>query len=96
MAMEILSGHNMIVNPMSYRVWLQLPEEWSSANFTMEAHRRGVAVAPAEAFAVKAERTANAVRICLGAAEDRKELRTGLETLAELLHRSPRYDSGTF
>lgn len=93
MAREILSGCSYCSHPTAYNVWLELPDGWESSDFAVEARRRGVGVTPSSAFAVTDGESPRAVRICLGAAENRDQLRTGLNVIAELLRCGPRRPS---
>lgn len=72
----------------SLYTWLQLPDDWSSADFAAAALERGVAVNQSRPFALDMAQETRAVRVCFGSPTDRKSLRRGLELLAELL-RSP-------
>jgi DNA-binding transcriptional MocR family regulator len=90
---RIMAGHTFNITPYSCYIWLRLPSNWTATQFTVEAHRRGVAVAPAEVFAVERGIAANAVRISLGTVPDRSILENGLQTLAEILSGSPQQDS---
>lgn len=90
MAREILSGIAYRAHPNGYHLWIELPNGWKSAELVAEAHRRGVAVTPAESFAVGEAEVPPAVRACLGAARDRRDVRTALTVLAGIL----RSDSG--
>lgn len=92
---EIIGNYLSADSPLSYHVWLQLPKTWTSSDFTLEAHRRGVAVAPAEAFAANKDKSARAVRVCLGAVQSRRSLQTGLEILANMLRDSRGSRAGT-
>jgi DNA-binding transcriptional MocR family regulator len=94
-AEQILHGHFLGTHPVSSIVWLGLTEPWTTTQFTMEAQRRGVAVVPAETFAVSRTTSIRAVRLCLGAAPSRQALKTGLQVLAEMLKSSPRHDVET-
>jgi DNA-binding transcriptional MocR family regulator len=76
-------------HPHSFHVWLELPEPWRSEDFVAQARRRGVAVTPAEVFAVGRPRGPAAVRICPSAERDRGRLERALRTLAELLEQCP-------
>lgn len=76
---KLLDPSTYTTAPHAYHIWLQLPEPWRSASFANEARRRGVAVTPAEAFAVGP--VPNAVRACIGAAEDMDRLEAGLKIL---------------
>lgn len=85
LAREILSGVSYRAHPNGYHLWIELPVGWKSAGFVADAHRRGVAVTPAESFAVGEAQVPSAVRACLGAARDRREVRTALTVLAGIL-----------
>ncbi len=84
-AREVLGECTFRAHPNGFHIWLELPPTWTSAEFAMEARRRGVAVTPAEAFAVGGE-VPRAVRVCLGGTDDRERLRTGLEKVVSTLH----------
>ena len=89
MARRWLDGPGLMRHPSAYHVWLDLPEPWRREAFVAEARRRGVAVAPAEAFAVGRQPVPHAVRICLSAARDRTRLERALGVLAEILDSEP-------
>lgn len=76
---KLLDAATYKTAPHAFHIWLQLPLAWRSAAFANEARRRGVAVTPAEVFAVGP--APNAVRACIGAAEDRDQLEAGLKLL---------------
>ena len=84
-----LDAPGLMRHPSAYNVWLNLPEPWRREAFVAEARRRGVGVAPAEAFAVGRQPVPHAVRICLSAARDRTQLERGLGILAEILESGP-------
>lgn len=65
-------------------VWLPLKGGMRSGELVLLAKRRGLAVSPAEEFAVSAG-GADAVRIALGAAASRDRLREGLRSLVSIL-----------
>jgi DNA-binding transcriptional MocR family regulator len=92
LARRILAGAHIDSEASGYHIWLQLPEPWRSETFVAEARRRGVAVTPAEAFAVDREAMPRAVRVCLGPARSHADLERGVSTLADILRGSP--DSG--
>ncbi|MET0134280.1 MAG: PLP-dependent aminotransferase family protein [Kibdelosporangium sp.] len=72
----------------AYHCWWNLPEPWRAETFVAAAARRGIAVAPAAAFAVVPGHAPNAVRLAL-AAPPRPTLVTALETLAEIARHTP-------
>ena len=89
LALRIL-GRWLPKSPVSFHLWLPLPEPWRSESFVAQARSRGVVVNSAEEFLVGREGTPHAVRVCLGATLSRGRLEEGLRRLAELLDSSPR------
>jgi len=89
MARHLLNGLSYRTSPHSFHLWLRLPGEWDGASFAVEARRRGVAITPADAFAVGKTFVSNEVRVCLGAAEDRNQLEKGLNLLVSTLACAP-------
>jgi DNA-binding transcriptional MocR family regulator len=82
---EILGRFSHRTHPRSYYFWLELPERWTSAEFAVEARRRGVGVASSRPFVAGGCSLPSAVRICLSAAENLANLETALRALANLL-----------
>jgi len=76
-------------HPGSSHLWLPLPAPWRSGELVAEARRRGVSLAPAEAFAAGRANGPPAVRVCIGTPPTRREVDRGLATLATILARSP-------
>ena len=58
LARRILSEGRFQETAQSYFLWLELPEPWQSDHFVRAARERGVAVAPAGAFAGRQDRAA--------------------------------------
>jgi DNA-binding transcriptional MocR family regulator len=85
LARTALAGADLATHPEAYYLWLRLPEPWRADRFTAEARARGVAVTPAETFAVGRGPVPHAVRLCIGAARHRETLARGLAVVAELL-----------
>lgn len=83
-AADILDDSDIMTNPSSFHLWLRLPEPWRREDFTAVARRRGVGVAPADAFTVGRAPVPHAVRVGLSAANDRAELERALRILAEI------------
>ncbi len=84
-ARQVLTGADMAAHPEGLHVWLTLPARWSRTDFTAHLRQRGLALVASDSFAV-ATPAPNAVRICLGAAEDRETLHAALLAVAEVLH----------
>jgi DNA-binding transcriptional MocR family regulator len=85
LALNILEGYEFQSHPLSYHLWLHLPDHWNPGDLALEAHRRGVAVAPSEFFAAGRATPINAIRICLGAVPGQPTLKKGLEILVNIL-----------
>jgi DNA-binding transcriptional MocR family regulator len=85
LARRVLAGFAIPNLAAAYHVWLPLPPPWKSDELTRRLRRRGVAVTPAEVFAVGP--VPEGVRVCLGAARTRAELERGLKLVAETLAR---------
>jgi len=76
-------------DPRAYHAWVELPGPWRSESFTAAAAERGVAVAPATAFAVGAGHAPSAVRLAL-ASPPHKVLAETLRMLNALARSKPR------
>lgn len=85
LAQRILAGADFDSQPEAYYLWLRLPEPWRRDSFAAVLRARGVDLTSAEAFAVGRDPAPHAVRLCLGAARSREELRRGLELVAEVV-----------
>jgi DNA-binding transcriptional MocR family regulator len=83
---EMLAAFDVQTQETSPHAWLHLPEPWRGAGFARASRQRGVGVLPADAFAIGRETLAHAVRINLGAAPSRGDLRQALSIMIELLH----------
>jgi DNA-binding transcriptional MocR family regulator len=91
-AANALEGLPYRAQSYSYHLWLPLPDPWTTATFVNHVEDRGVRVMPAETFAVGREETPHAVRVCLGAASDHRDLDRGLHILAKALNDRPPSD----
>jgi DNA-binding transcriptional MocR family regulator len=89
-ARRILHKLQYDAHPLSFHLWLQLPEPWRSEEFIAQAKRRGVLVTPPEAFVPGRSDAPHAVRVCLGSARSRPQLEEGLKVIAEILSSSPK------
>lgn len=89
-ARRILHGLRFSAHPISFHIWLELPDPWRNDEFIAQARRRGVLVTPPEAFVPGREEAPHAVRVCLGAARTRIQLEKGLRIIREILQSSPK------
>jgi DNA-binding transcriptional MocR family regulator len=91
-ARRILGDFAGLLDPLSYNIWLNLPEPWRREYFVSEMSRRNVLVTPAEAFIVGRAIAPHAVRINLGGVGDRALVERGLRVIAEVIEEVPRFD----
>ena len=89
LAREILGTWLPASGPVSFHLWLQLPEPWRAENFVSQARAWGVAVNSPDEFLVGRNTAPHAVRVCLGGGLSRGRLEEGLRQLAELLQTPP-------
>jgi DNA-binding transcriptional MocR family regulator len=82
---EILGTFDLQTHENSPQAWLHLPEPWRGNSFARITRQKGVGVLAAEAFTVGRETAPHAIRINVGAARSRGDLRQALEILAELV-----------
>jgi DNA-binding transcriptional MocR family regulator len=84
-----LEGFRLDAHPLSFHLWLHLPEPWRSNEFTAQLKRRGVLVTPSEAFVPGREEAPHAVRICLGTPRTRERLESALAVVRDVLEGTP-------
>ncbi|MGH9941261.1 MAG: PLP-dependent aminotransferase family protein [Pyrinomonadaceae bacterium] len=84
-----LEGFEFDAHPLSFHLWLHLPDPWRSNEFTLQLRRRGVLVTPSEAFVPGREETPHAVRICLGPPRSRTQLESALAVVRSVLQGTP-------
>jgi DNA-binding transcriptional MocR family regulator len=72
-------------HPNALHLWIELPDPWRGESFARAILERGIAIAPAELFAVGRSLVPHAVRLGLGAARDRIELEHALRIFRETL-----------
>ena len=82
---NVLADFDAVTDDASPHAWLDLPEPWQGNAFARAAAQSGVGVLPGEAFAVGRDQIPHAVRINVGAARSREDLRRALEALRDIL-----------
>ncbi|WP_193188633.1 aminotransferase-like domain-containing protein [Nisaea sediminum] len=85
LARQILKDHVRGPVPEGFHLWLELPEQWPSAMFLMEAEKRGVRMIPGGAFSISPADAPNAVRLCLSHEPEAARVEQGLRIVAEIL-----------
>jgi DNA-binding transcriptional MocR family regulator len=83
LAREVLAGLRWIGHPVSYLLWLPLPEEVRADQVAMALMREQVAVSTAEPFAIGAQ-VPHAIRLALGSV-DMATLRLALEKVRRVV-----------
>ena len=89
LAARALEGFEFDMHPLSFHLWLHLPEPWRSNEFAAQLKRRCVLVSPSEAFVPGREEAPHAVRVCLGTPRSRERLERGLSVVREVLRETP-------
>ena len=85
-ARDILARQTFHAHPEGLHLWLPLPPFWDRREFvTCLIRKAGLAVVPSDAFAItEAKEPPNAVRVSLGAAPNREDLRAALRFVADI------------
>jgi len=94
MASEALGRERVATPPGSLHAWLQLPDPWTVADFVAQAQQRSIRVAPADWYVAppangRTSPTPAAIRLTIGAEQQRSHLARALQALAGLLAQSP-------
>lgn len=91
-AAQILPAELVKAHPDGHHLWLTLPATLSRVELDAHLRQLGLAVVPSDAFVVDGP-PPSAIRISLGAARDRNELRRALRFVADAITRMPGYSS---
>ena len=87
LARELLPRTSFDAHPEGLHLWLHLPPRWNRLDFTSHLRRQsGLGVVPSDAFSL-ATPAPDAVRVSLGGAANRDDLRRALTSLAGALDR---------
>ena len=88
LASEILPENSFRGSPLSFSIWVPLPELWSRTAFVEHMRSTGIGVVASDAFVVDGD-PPEAVRICLGGPTNRQQIKGALEYIAHALTESP-------
>ncbi|PND23663.1 GntR family transcriptional regulator [Ensifer sp. MMN_5] len=86
-AIKSLEDADLLADREGFHLWLKLPSRWNRGEFTAQLRTAGIGVVASDAFAISDP--PEAVRLGLGSARTRDELRHSLEVIAGLLAQSP-------
>ncbi|MCR0985524.1 aminotransferase-like domain-containing protein [Roseomonas populi] len=82
LARELLPRASFSAHPEGLHLWLRLPPRWNRLDFTSHLRRQGgLGVVPSDAFSLVAP-APDSVRVSLGAAANRDDLRRAMTSLA--------------
>jgi DNA-binding transcriptional MocR family regulator len=88
LAKEILPAGSFKADPLSFNLWVPLPQGWTRSAFIGHMRTTGVGVVASDAFTVQGT-PPEAVRVCLGGPTTRPAIRHALEYMAHALSESP-------
>ena len=91
LAARILPPDLAVSDPFGFHVWLRIPEPWTRGEFSARLRTAGIGVVGSDAFAVSSP--PEAVRLGLGPAANKDELRHSIQTAADLLEEAPAVSS---
>jgi len=89
MAADILQGFDFASKPESLHIWMDLPEGHYADDTIRELSQRGVIMAGPESFITTQPSVPRALRLCLGSAPSREQLRTALMQVRTVLSSTP-------
>jgi DNA-binding transcriptional MocR family regulator len=89
-AATVLPLGSFHADPLSFHLWVELPDAWTRSAFIGHMRATGLGVVPSDAFTAGGE-PIEAVRVCLGGPISRKEIRSALEYMAHALEHTPEY-----
>lgn len=85
---EILPKGSYRGDPLSFNIWMPLPEPWTRAGFVQHMRSTGIGVVASDAFCVNSD-LPEAVRVCIGGPVTRAQVRSALEFMAHSLEGPP-------
>ncbi|WP_407051493.1 PLP-dependent aminotransferase family protein [Methyloraptor flagellatus] len=88
LAARILPPGSFRADPLSFCLWVPLPEPWTRSHFVGHMRATGLGVVASDAFTVEGT-PIEAVRVCLGGPISRATLEHSLEYMAHALTESP-------
>jgi DNA-binding transcriptional MocR family regulator len=88
MAAQILAPGSFKADPLSFNLWVPLPEGWTRSSFMGHMRATGIGVVTSDVFTTDGN-PPEAVRVCLGGPITRASLESGLEFMAHALSESP-------
>lgn len=88
LATELLPAGSFVSDPLSFNLWVRLPQPWTRSSFVGHMRETGIGVVASDAFTTGGE-VDEAVRICIGGPSTRDEISRALEFVAHALVEGP-------
>ncbi len=88
MAKDILPKGTFRADPLSFNLWVELPEPWTRSAFVGHMQATGIGIVASDAFSADGN-PPEAARVCLGGPVGRDKVRHALEYMAHALTHSP-------
>jgi DNA-binding transcriptional MocR family regulator len=88
LAAEILPAGSFRADPISFNLWVELPEPWTRSAFVGHMLSTGIGVVASDVFTVDGI-PPEAARVCLGGPVNREKVKSALEYMAHALTHSP-------
>lgn len=88
LASQILPKGSFRADPLSFNLWVELPEPWTRSAFVGHMQATGIGIVASDAFCVDGA-PPEAARVCLGGPVGRDKVRHALEYMAHALSHSP-------
>jgi DNA-binding transcriptional MocR family regulator len=88
LAAEILPKGSYRGDPLSFNLWVVLPEAWNRSAFVGHMRQTGIGVVASDAFVVS-DPPPEAVRVCICGPSTRAQIRSALEYAAHALVETP-------
>ncbi|OYW41490.1 MAG: GntR family transcriptional regulator, partial [Azorhizobium sp. 12-66-6] len=92
LAAQILPAGTFRADPLSFNLWVELPEPWTRSAFVGHMRSTGIGIVASDAFAADGN-PPEAARVCLGGPVSREKVRGALEYMAHALSHSPEHAS---
>lgn len=85
---DVLKGFEFEADPVSFNIWLKLPDGLTRAGIVGQMSGKGLGIVPSDPFTVCGQPTEH-LRVCLGGKLTRTELKRALHLLAHSLEHNP-------
>jgi DNA-binding transcriptional MocR family regulator len=85
---SLLPAASYKADPLSFNLWVPLPQPWTRSAFVGHMQATGIGVVASDAFVARGE-PMEAVRVCIGGPATRERVRTAIDFMAHTLSGPP-------